>query len=404
MAASSIPAASIPAHVPPELVRDVDLYNLPGANEDVHLAWKRVQDENPDIFYTPRYGGYWVVTRAALLERIWPDHERFSSRHIAIPRGEEEQQQLPIEADPPSHRYYRAPLNMALSPKAVRLLAERARGIAAQLIEGIKPRGECEFVHEFASHLPMEVFLSIVDLPSKDREWLIARTQIMTRGGDVAARQAALQEVFGYLHGWIEQRRAQPAEDLISRIVQIQIDGRPISHQEALSECALVLFGGLDTVAGTMAFIMRFLALNPQHRRRLVSEPALIPHAIEELLRRHSIPTISRVLTEDVTIGGVTMKVGDHVQLTTVLHSLDERRWADPLEVDFARHTHDIMSFGQGVHKCPGSNLARSEIRVLLEEWLQRIPEFSIKPGEQPVTATGAVAGVLSLPLVWPVG
>lgn len=394
--------ATIPAHVPPDLVRDVDLYNLAGADEDVHLAWKKVQDENPDIFYTPRYGGYWVVTRAALLDQIWPDHERFSSRHISIPRIEGAPAQLPIETDPPIHQYFRAPVSVALSPKAVRSLTDRARNLAVELIERLRPKGGCEFVHEFAAHLPMEIFLSIVELPSKDREWLIARAEIMTRGGQVEAKQQALGEVFGYLEKWIRERREHPGEDLLSRILQIQVGDRPITHQEALSECALVLFGGLDTVAGTMGFIARFLARNPEHRRRLVREPDLIPKAVEELLRRHSIPTISRVLTRDVAIGGVTMKAGDFVQLTTVLHGLDERAWPNPLEVDFDRDVHAHMAFGKGVHKCPGSNLARSEIRVFLEEWLKRIPEFSIAPGQRPVTATGSVAGVLHLPLVWP--
>jgi cytochrome P450 len=212
----------------------------------------------------------------------------------------------------------------------------------------------------------------------------------------------ALQEVFGYLEKWIALRRAQPGSDFISRVVQVQVDGRPITHQEVLSECALALFGGLDTVAGTMAFIARFLATHPERRQELVANPGLIPQAIEELLRRHSIPTVSRVLTRDVTLDDVTMKAGDSVQLTTIFHGLDERAWPDPLTVNFQRRTTDHMAFGKGVHKCPGANLARSEIRVFLEEWLRRIPEFSIAPGEHAVTATGAVAGVLRLPLVWP--
>lgn len=393
---------AIPPHVPADRVRDLDLYALPGADVDVHLAWKRVQDAYPDVFFTPRYGGYWVVTRAALLEQIWPDHQRFSSRHIAIPRDPRAPRQLPIEADPPDHQYFRAPISIAASPKAVRILQERARALAIELVERLRPLGGCEFVKEFAAHLPMEIFLGIVDLPSKDREWLIARAEVMTRSGDVAAKQTALQEIFGYLGGWVAARREKPGEDLLSKIIQIRVGDRPIEMPEILSECALVLFGGLDTVAGTMSFIARFLATHPGHRRQLVADPSLIPKAVEELLRRHSIPTIARVLTEDVVLDGITLKAGDCVQLTTVFHGLDERAWPNPLEVDFGRDVREHMAFGKGVHKCPGANLARSEIRVFLEEWLRRIPEFSLAPNAKPVTATGAVAGVLSLPLVWP--
>src|SRR5262249_46134733 len=150
--------------------------------------------------------------------------------------------------------------------------------------------------------------------------------------------------------------------DLISRIVQVQVGDRPISHEEALSECALVLFGGLDTVAGTMAFFARYLATHPAHRRELGQHPEVIPAAIEELLRRHSIPTVGRVLTQDVTLDGVTMKAGDYVQLTACFHGLDEHKWRGPLTVDFHRQgLSEHMAFGRGAHKCPGANLARSE-------------------------------------------
>ena len=392
----------IPAHVPPDRVRDVDLYDLPGAAQDVHLAWKRVQDESPAVFYTPRHGGYWVLTRAELLDRAWPDFDVFSSRHIAIPRQPGAPAQRPIEIDPPQHRFFRHPINVAVSPKALQTLAERARKLSIELIEGFKPRGECEFVADYAAHVPMEVFLTIVELPSADREWLIRRAEVMTRGNAVDAKLVALKEVFDYLEKWIEERRRKPGNDLISRILQIRVEDRPISHDEALSECALVLFGGLDTVAGTMAFFARFLATHPEHRRTLAMHPERIPAAIEELLRRHSIPTVGRVLTQDVTLDGVTMKAGDFVQLTTCFHGLDEHRWTKPLEVDFSRERlADHMAFGRGVHKCPGANLARSELRVFLEEWLKRIPDFGIKPGEESITATGAVAGVLKLPLAW---
>jgi cytochrome P450 len=169
-----------------------------------------------------------------------------------------------------------------------------------------------------------------------------------------------------------------------------------------LSECAQVLFGGLDTVAGTMAFFARYLATHAEHRRELVQHPEQIPTAIEELLRRHSIPTVGRVLTQDVTMDGVTMKAGDYVQLTTCLHGLDERKWQNPLTANFHRAgLSEHMAFGRGIHKCPGANLARAELHVFLEEWLKRIPEFEIKPGVAASTVTGAVAGVSQLPLVW---
>lgn len=393
----------IPAHVPPERVRDLDLYQLPGAHEDVHLAWKRVQDASPDLYYTPRYGGYWVLNRAELLEKVWPDHERFSSaKAIGIPSIPEIPAQIPIEVDPPTHRFFRLPINIAVSPKAIQALTAEARQLAIDLIEGFKARGECEFVGEFSQYLPITIFLRLVDLPLDDRPWLLKRAETMVRSGDVGARRQAYQEIIGYLDGWVRKRAAAPGNDLISQILQVKVGGRPITHDEAVSESALVLFGGLDTVAGTMGFIARFLAMNPGHRRQLVNDPSLIPQAIEELLRRHSIPTIGRKLTQDVTLDGVTLKAGDRVMITVCMHGLDERAWPEPLKVDFQRDARKHMAFGGGIHKCPGANLARAELRVFLEEWLQRIPDFSLKPGDPPVSASGAVAGMLRLPLVWP--
>jgi cytochrome P450 len=395
----------IPAHVPPELVRDIDLYNLPGAHEDVHLAWKRIQDASPDLYYTPRYGGYWVLNRAELLEQVWPDHERFSSaKAIGIPDMEQMPPQIPIEVDPPEHRYFRQPINIGVSPKAVQRLSDEARHLAIELIEGFKQRGECEFVGEFSQYLPITIFLRLVDLPLEDRHWLIERAEVMVRSPDIPARMQAYEDIIGYLDGWVRKRAAEPGEDLISQILKVKVGERPITHQEALSECALVLFGGLDTVAGTMGFIARFLAMNPDHRKQLVDDPSLIPQAIEELLRRHSIPSIGRKLTQDVKLHDVTMKAGDRVMITVCMHGLDERAWPDPLKVDFKRNAHHHMAFGKGAHKCPGANLARAELRVFLEEWLKRIPDFSLKPGDPPVTASGAVAGMMRLPLVWPTG
>jgi cytochrome P450 len=400
---SNTSAFSIPSHVPPERVRDVDLFNIPGASEDVHLAWKRVQDASPDLYYTPRYGGYWVLNRAELLEQVWPDHERFSShRAIGIPSIPDMLLQIPIEVDPPEHRFFRHPINLAVSPRAIQEFTVQARDLAITLVEGLRPRGECEFVGDFSQQLPIAIFLRMMDLPLDDKPWLLERAEIMVRSSLVDAKRKAYQEILAYLEGWIARRRAAPGKDLISEILRIQVGDRPISHQEVLGECALVLFGGLDTVAGTMGFIARFLAMNPGHRKQLVDDPSLIPQAIEELLRRHSIPSVGRVLTEDVTLDGVTMKAGDRVQITVCLHGLDERAWPDPLRVDFHRPVGNTMAFGKGVHRCPGANLARAEIRVFLEEWLQRIPDFSLKPGDPPVTASGAVSGMLRLPLVWP--
>ncbi|MBB5498665.1 cytochrome P450 [Paraburkholderia sp. MM5384-R2] len=395
----------VPGHVPRELIRDVDIYRMPGASTDVHAAWAHVAATEPPVFYTPRHGGYWVLNRAELIAEAFGDHERFaSSGAISIPPlPEQVPPQLPIMADPPEHRYFRLPLNLAVSPKRLAALSEMARALAIELIEGFRPFGRCEFVQDFAMHLPMTIFLYLVDLPLKDRAWLISQVEVMPRAEDEAARIQAYNNIIGYLEGWLEKRAAEPGEDLISRILQVKIGDRPITRQEALSEAALSLFGGLDTVASTMGLVARFLAENPDYRKQLIDEPGLIPNAVEELLRRWAIPSVARRVTQNLEFGGVKMKRGDLLILTTSLHGLDPHFWENAREVDFRRPLANLMTFGRGVHKCPGALLARAELRIFLEEWLRRIPDFSIDPQDPPVTAGGNVIGMLRLPLAWPI-
>jgi len=393
----------VPPHVPPHLVRDLDLFDLPGMQADVFAAWKKVSETSPGIFYAPRYGGRWVIADAEIMEETAQDYERFSSTDsLGVPHVSD-WVALPIEADPPFHQFYRRPINLAVSPKALVQLTADARQLAVQLIEGFLARGECSFIEEFSQHLPVQIFLQIMGLPLSDREWLMKRAEVMTRGNDPVQRMAAVREINGYLAGWMEKRRAKPGEDLLSKIIEIKIDGRPISDEEVLSEASLVLFGGLDTVAGSMGFVAWFLATHDQHRRALVAEPSLIPQAIMEMLRRHTLPGISRRVRNDISYHGVEMKAGDLVLMVECMHGLDQRKWQDPLTVDFHRDLSSVMVFGKGAHFCPGALLARAELKVYLEEWLQRIPEFHLKEGTFPVMSSGNVMGIQGLQLAWDV-
>src|SRR6266404_3894843 len=164
-AAETLQHLSIPAHVPAELVRDFNLYQFPGSDSGIHDAWKRIQDEWPEVFFTPHFGGYWVLTRADLLEAAWPHAALLSSaERVGIPPPPKEVPPLiPIDSDDPYHRQLRAPLNMALSPKAVQLLGEAARELAVSLIDTLKPKGQCDFVEDFSLKMPMELFLQMVD-------------------------------------------------------------------------------------------------------------------------------------------------------------------------------------------------------------------------------------------------
>ena len=392
-----------PGHVPADLVRDVDVYDLPGDHADIHEAWLGLRPaDGPGLIWTPRNGGHWIVTRGALVAKFFADTDHLSAKELSVPPGQLPYPMIPNQSDEPEHRDYREIIMPFLRPRTVWALQEKVRALAVELIEQLYPAGECEFLRQFAKHLPMQIFLGLVDLPDSDREWLIERTEVMVRSNDGERRRAALAEVRAYLEGWIARRGAEPGDDMLSAIVHGKVGGRPMSELEILGECSDVLFGGLDTVAAMMSFITHFLATHPEHRHQLAADPSLIPAALEELLRRHGIAAVARRVIKDLDCEGAVLRAGDMVLIPSACHGLDDREWDDPLTVDFSRaRNRPHATFGVGVHTCPGAGLARSELTIFLEEWLKRIPDFRLKPGFAPEGITGGVTALKALELEW---
>jgi cytochrome P450 len=402
MHAPSTDLAPVPAHVPPELVYDFDFFAPPGADEDVQLAWKQLHEAAPDIFWTPRNGGHWVATRAEDILEIQTNHERFSHRVFTLPPDPQQTQRpLPLGVDPPEHGPYRRIIMPAFLPRVVNAVEATVRELAVELVEELAPRGECEFIEDFARKLPIAVFMKMVDLPFEDREILLPWAEVVVRSSDNAKRREAHANMAGYLAKWVDSRRAQPGDDVISSVVHAKVGDRPITTEETFNLLTLVLFGGLDTVASMLGFICRFLAMHPEHRCELVTHPELQKNAVEELIRRHGVSNTGRYITSDFVHGGVQFKAGDLIQVPNSLFGLDERMNADPTTVDFHREPVRHAAFGNGPHTCPGAVLARREIAVFLDEWLTRIPEFALRPGSKPQMASGHVNGVTQLELVW---
>lgn len=393
--------APVPAHVPTELVVDADIYALPGREADPQLAWKALARPG-GLVWSTRNGGHWIATSGALIWELLGDIERLSAKELTVPPGINLYPMIPNQADEPEHRHYRKAILPFFLPRQIKALQDSVRALTIELIEGFRPRGRCEFMGEFARHLPMLIFLRLVDLPADDREWLIARADLMVRSNDHVARTQAQRDVEAYLGQWIEQRRANPGDDMLSAIVHATVGDRPMTANEVMGESMDVLFGGLDTVASILGFVMRFLANHPAQRRQLIEEPALIPIAIEEMLRRFAVASVARRVTADIEHRGVTMRAGDMVVLPTCLHGIDDALWDEPLEVDFRRPRRTHATFGTGVHTCPGAPLARSEIAIVLEEWLVRIPDFTIAGDDRGEGLTGSVNALSSLTLEWP--
>jgi cytochrome P450 len=395
--------ASKPAHVPDALVVDWDFTAPPGAADNLNAAWKSLH-EGPDIIWTPRNGGHWIATRAADIEHMQKNHDPFSMKRIVLPDDGDRPRLLPIELDPPEHARYRTILNQFFTPRAIKALQEEARVLAIDLIDGFKRRGHCEFISEFAMQLPITIFMKMVDEPLDNLDQLLGWTEMTVRPkrpGDRTAAHIAMSE---YLVAVVEARRAKPGADLLSAVVNAQVGGDAIPLPDLLSILSNLMFGGLDTVASSLGFAAKYLAENPAKRRQLVERPELIANAVDELLRMFAPSSTGRVITRDLHYNGVDFKAGDRIYLRPILHGMDERKFPNPLEADWERPAleRNYAAFGNGPHRCPGASLARSEMRIFLEEWLARIPDFAVDVSQdKPIYGAGMVNAVLRLPLAW---
>ena len=393
-----------PDHVPADRVIDFDIYDFPFNGLEYQAAIRdALTAKVGDPLWTPRNGGHWIARTPASVGKVLSDSDHFSSRRIIVTdKPHEAPLFIPLQLDPPHHAPYRALFQAALSPKAVGRLGERARELAISLIEGFRPAGRCEFISEFAQHLPVAIFMEILGLPASDRPFLTDVAEVALRGATEAERGAAAGKVIAYGMAKVAERRANPGNDLITTLIRAEVDGKPIDDFNLAGMMLLLLLGGLDTVASELGFFAQFLATHPEHRRQLVENPELIPNATEELLRRFPIVMVAREVKTDVEMGGAQMRKGEMVLVPTPMDGLDAEKFPDPLTVDFTRPKPGAnATFGGGVHRCVGSVLARTELRVFLEEWLKRIPDFTIRPGTNPAVSARSVATITSLELIW---
>jgi cytochrome P450 len=396
--ASALPTPR-PSHVPPERVVDFNVHAPPGGTTDLHGAWRSLHD-GPDIVWAPYYGGHWIFTRAEDIDFAQRNHDPFSMRDVTMPANTRPTRLLPLEADPPEHTPFRAILNPWFSPKKIGDLKDFTRELAITLIEGFRPRGECEFMQDFALILPIAIFMRLTDLPMDDRLKLLTYAQMSTRG-TAEQRGEASRLMMAYLLPVVAQRRAHRSEDLLSAVIHARIGDQSLSDTDLMSMLLVILFGGLDTVASTLGFIANFLAHNPAHRRQLIVEPALLDNAVEELMRRFAPSATARTMSRDYEYKGLQFKAGEKVYILPLLSGLDDRRFPNAWQVEFKRKDVQHNSFGAGPHRCPGSLLAKLEIKVFLQEWLMRIPDFSVKPGDAVVYGPGQVNCVERLVLTW---
>lgn len=393
-----------PDHVPEELVFDYDLYEPPHEiDSDIQVKIARELHSGPDIIWTPRNGGHWVFTRAEDIDQGQRNGALFSMREITVPKGTTPFLNIPLETDDPEHLAYRAALQPSFAPAEILKLEREIRELTIELIEAFLARGECEFVTEFAAILPIVIFMNLARLPAKDKDDLMAWSDAAVHPTSFENRQWGYGSMASYIEKLMADRADNGEEDVISQIMRGRVFDRDMTYQERHSMILNALLGGLDTVMSTMGFIASFLARHPDHRRQLIDDPTMIPKAVDELMRYHGATGTARVVTEDVVYKGVQFKEGDRVLIQSMLHGQDPRRFPNPETVDFTRKDVRHATFGQGTHRCIGALLARLEMRIFIEEWLKRIPDFRLAEGKAPIVERGMVNSMRSLWLQWPV-
>ena len=404
--ASTSVAAPIPAHVPPELVYEARITEGPEFLAAPHKFMADLHKKAPPIFFSPsseHNKPAWQLLKYDDAYFVLRHPEIFTSAGSGpFPRDPNDWWNIiPLEIEPPHHRKYRAIVDPLVSPKRVIQLEQSIRALANELIDQFIDKRECEFAKDFGRPLPVGVFLDIMGLPRDMMDEFVRWAMGLLHAQDPQIARQVMGEVTQYLNGVIREKAANPDGGAVSAIVHGKPGGEPMSGREIFGFVFFLFIAGLDTVFATLNNIFVWLAENPERRKEIIDTPDNIDNIVEELLRVFSVTFSGRTLTQDYEIRGVKMKKGDRV--TSILPSCnyDPEIFPNPTEVNFHRPRKPILAFAGGVHSCMGAHLARMEVKICIQEFLRRIPEFTLKPGTKIVYWPGGVVGPKSVPLAW---
>ena len=395
---------------------DLDFF----VNGNPDQIWRDLRANDP-VHWTERNGktGYWSITKLEDALAVYRDPMTFSSeRGISIGFTDPQDPNLPamqfgfgkmmIMTDPPRHSRMRQMMNRRFTPRALAPIEPHVRAIATEIIDSVAGRGECDLVVDIASKLPTAVICEMLGIPRKDWDMMLALTN-MTIGSedpeyqvDGSAQKTGSQaqmEIFNYFMTLIADRRAQPGEDLVSALVYGEIEGDRLSDIEILFNCFLLILGGQETTRNAISGGMDALIHHPDERARLTADPSLMPTAIEEILRWTSpITHIMRTAARDTELKGRQIRKGDSVVIWNASANRDEEVFSDPYRFDITRQPNNHVAFGYGEHFCIGANLARVELRVMIDELMRRLPDMETT-GSMERLRSNLVAGIKHLPV-----
>lgn len=375
-------------------------------------VWDELRAGCP-VAHSDRWGGSFMPTRYADVVAVAHDIDHFSSREIGVVGAGEGEDAPgsslpvgvglpPIDVDPPVHTWARRLILPWFSHTRVDGYEAMTRELCNSLIDDIIANCRGDAAVDYAQRIPVKVISWMLGVPDELSDvfthWV---RDTLEFGHDPERSGPAWEAMAVYFIGAIEERKANPGDDLISDLIRAEVDGGPVPDVHILGTIALTLVAGVDTTWSGIGSAMWHLATHDEDRQRLVDDPSLIPTAIEELLRAYSPVTMARVATTDTEIAGCPVKQGDKVLLSFAAANRDPEAFerADEVIIDRAKNRH--VAFGVGIHRCAGSNLARMELRVAVETWLQRLPRFHLADGAEVTWAGGQVRGPRTIPVTF---
>jgi cytochrome P450 len=368
----------------------------------------------------------WYFLRYDDCREAFQNPELFSNNWYAADNPLGQTSVIPENSDSPEQRAYRRVLDPMFSPQAMERLEVDIRRFAVELLDPIAAKTSSEFVYEFTMPFPTIIFCRLMGFPLGDHPTLMRWKDIyMNNTSPFIAKRLGITdvddagrplpevaqklaeetgaEIGRYLSELLDQRRAAPQDDILSRLVEAERpDGRALNQDELTRICFNLFLGGLDTVTGMLSMIIQDFAERPDHREAFVAlmdDPERVGPAIEELARFHSIVTIPRRVTTGCAFRGLDLAPNEMVQLVTPSACRDESRFPGAGELDYARSPNPHLAFGLGWHRCLGIHLARRELRIGLQEIHRALPSYSLDPDHPPLVGSGGVRGLLTLPL-----
>ncbi|TDC65015.1 cytochrome P450 [Actinomadura sp. GC306] len=354
-----------------------------------------------------RHGGFWVVSTYEEALRVAQDWEVYSSAHgLAITGRKGVVRNLPVEADPPEQRVFKRLVNPHFTPDAVARWEQATRDLVNRLVDAFVEAGECEFMDAFARPLPSLAFFELaLNAPAGDLEKVAYLASKSSVPDDPEQRECWLG-----LYAWIKEftarRRAEPPRgDVVDAVLAAEIDGRPITEDEVIGTVQLLILGGLETTAGALGLMVERFCRQPELPARLRERPELIPGAVPELLRIDPpFVSVGRTAVRDAELAGRAIRKGDKVLIHWASANRDAGEFTDPDTVVLGRERNRHLSFGAGPHRCAGSNLARLNLRVALEELLPRLQDLRFREGAEIEYHRGLTRSPLTLPITFTPG